>query len=421
MTANKAKDRRTSSSTGRTFIASDIERVPYKTLIPADYNPLKMDARTLKVLMGSLIRFGWVMPVVINRRTGNIVGGHQRATANAEVIRKLRQQKDARAKDYERPPAIFVDVSLSTEKAMNVALNQISGDWDFFKKVAADQLRQNATFAQMRRKHLKLGRGFKYPLDLADFNFASREHREMFKAVFGRRIIDFGAGGRQEVDWISKRIGVEVVPVEPFPREHGKVSLALSRKLIDAFLSKIAGRWQPDTVFCNFVLSSIGAVGDREQVLTILAALAHRAQQVVLAVRSVDEARYREVLGQVRNKNSPFLGIPDVTEPGLIVTGAGTPKQKFQKFYAADEFRRVLRPFFGDIRQATMEVRDSAIVMVCRKPRPVKRVVLNAALRFEFELKIDGTPLGRSERAIRTFQAYLSAKPRGRKQKRVSA
>lgn len=136
--ARRATDRHQPSSTGKTFIATDIERVPYKTLIPADYNPRKMDARTLRVLMGSLIRFGWVMPVVINRRTGNIVGSHQRATANAEVIRKLRRQKDPRAREYERPPAIFVDVSLTTEKAMNVALNQISGDWDFFKKVAAD-------------------------------------------------------------------------------------------------------------------------------------------------------------------------------------------------------------------------------------------------------------------------------------------
>ncbi len=248
----------------------------------------------------------------------------------------------------------------------------------------------------------------------------SREHREAFKSFYGQRIIDFGAGGRQEVGWISKRIGTEVVPVEPFPRERSKVSIALSRKLIDAFLSKIARRWRPDTVFCNFVLSSIGSVADREQVLTILAALGHRARQVVIAVRSVDEARYREILGEVRNKKSPFLGIPDVTEPGLIVTGAGTPKQKFQKFYAPDEFRRVLRPFFGDVRQATMEERDSAVVMVCRKPRPVKRAALTAALEFEFELKIDGEPLGRSERAIRAFRTYL-AQPASTVRRRISA
>ena len=77
------------------------------------------------------------------------------------------------------------------------------------------------------------------------------------------------------------------------------------------------------------------------------------------------------------------------------------------KFYAPDEFRRVLQPYFGDIRQAKMEERDSAVVMVCRKARAVRRATLDAALRFEFDLKIDGQSLDRSEAAVRAFAAYL--------------
>lgn len=125
------------------FIAEKIDLVDHRALIPADYNPREMDDRTLRLLVRSLARFGWVLPVVANRRTGNIVGGHQRARANEHIVRG----GGARAAAYKQVPVIYVDLSVHEEKALNVALNQISGDWDFFKKAAADELRQNATFA----------------------------------------------------------------------------------------------------------------------------------------------------------------------------------------------------------------------------------------------------------------------------------
>ena len=416
-TRTRAGGARRRATSGSVFIADQIERVNYKSLVPADYNPRTMDARSLRVLVGSLMRFGWVMPVVINRRTGNIVGGHQRARANAEVVRRLRRSKDRRASEFEKPPAIFVDVSLPVEKAMNVALNQISGDWDFFKKVAADQLRQNATYAQMRRQHLKLGRGWRSPLGIADFNLRDKQHRKEFRAAYGDHIIDFGAGGRQEAGWISKYLGVEAVPFEPFPRRGGKVSIKLARKLTDAFLGKLARGWRPDSVFCNFVLSSIGSAQDREKVLTVLAALGRHARQVVISVRSTEDVSYQVVLGKVNAKQG-FLGIPDTTEPGLIVTAAGTARQKFQKFYMEDELRKVLQPYFGHLRRASLQERDTALVMVCRQPRSMPKAKLAEALRFEFDIKIDGEPTGRSEQAIAAFARYLQ--PAQRPAKRIA-
>lgn len=396
-----------STGTSKVFIPDRIERVSYSSLVPADYNPRQMDARTLRVLVGSLMRFGWIMPVVINRRTGNIVGGHQRARANAEVVERLRKAKDCRAAEYERPPAIFVDVSLPVEKAMNVALNQISGDWDFFKKTAADQLRQNATYAQMRRLHLELGRGYKAPIGILDFSFKSPEHRKRLKEFLGNRLLDFGAGQRQEIGWIAKYLGIEALGFEPFPRERGKLSIKLARKLADALFARMRRGWAPDTVMCQFVISSIGAADDRRQVLTILAALAARARQTVIAVRSKDDVCYSQVLGKVKARKGGYLGIPDATESGLIVTGAGTTRQKFQKFYEPEEFRSLCREYFHDVRQAALVERDTALVMVCRRPRAIARRRLEAALRFEFELKIDGQPLARSSQAIRAFSKYL--------------
>ena len=96
-----------------------------------------------------------------------------------------------------------------------------------------------------------------------------------------------------------------------------------------------------------------------------------------------------------------------MTEAGLVVSGAGTAKQKFQKWWAEDEFRALLAPYFRDVRRASLDVRDSALVMVCRRPVVMRKAQLAAALRFEFELKIDGKPLGRSDRAMAAFGRYL--------------
>jgi DNA modification methylase len=61
--------------------------------------------------------FGVVEPVIVNRRTGRIVGGHQRVKA-------------AEAEGIERLPIVSVDLDEPSEKQLNLALNRISGDWN---------------------------------------------------------------------------------------------------------------------------------------------------------------------------------------------------------------------------------------------------------------------------------------------------
>lgn len=68
------------------FTAHFIERVGYETLIPAEDGLRQMDVQSLRAPTGSLLRFSEFMPVVINRRTGNIVGGPPRARANVVVV-----------------------------------------------------------------------------------------------------------------------------------------------------------------------------------------------------------------------------------------------------------------------------------------------------------------------------------------------
>ena len=94
-----------------------IERVDPATLIGAEYNPRKIDSHQLEALKRSIDRWGFVEPVIVNKRTGLIVGGHQRTKAALELA-------------VEEIPVTYVDLDDDAEKALNIALNKISGEWD---------------------------------------------------------------------------------------------------------------------------------------------------------------------------------------------------------------------------------------------------------------------------------------------------
>ena len=97
-----------------------IERRKVDELKAAEYNPRKDlrpgDAEYEK-LKRSIQEFGYVEPVIWNKRTGTVVGGHQR----------LKVMKDL---GYEEVDCVVVDLDEKKEKALNIALNKISGEWD---------------------------------------------------------------------------------------------------------------------------------------------------------------------------------------------------------------------------------------------------------------------------------------------------
>jgi hypothetical protein len=87
---------------------------------PAAYNPrkdLKPTDPEYQKLAHSMGQFGYVEPVIWNERTGNVVGGHQRL-------------KILIASGAEEVEVSVVNLSPTEEKALNVALNKISGEWD---------------------------------------------------------------------------------------------------------------------------------------------------------------------------------------------------------------------------------------------------------------------------------------------------
>lgn len=98
----------------------NIQVVDINKLNPAKYNPrvdLKPGDPEYEKLKRSIKEFGYVEPIVWNSRTGNVVGGHQR-------LKILKDEGQTKVK------VSVVNLSDSQEKALNIALNKISGDWD---------------------------------------------------------------------------------------------------------------------------------------------------------------------------------------------------------------------------------------------------------------------------------------------------
>lgn len=92
-------------------------------LTPAPYNPRK-DIQSgdpeYEKLKRSLQEFGYVEPVIWNETTGHIVGGHQRL----KVLSELGESEI---------DCVIVNMPETQEKALNIALNKISNNWDMDK------------------------------------------------------------------------------------------------------------------------------------------------------------------------------------------------------------------------------------------------------------------------------------------------
>lgn len=100
-----------------------VQEIKVTELNAAQYNPriaLEPGMPEWEKLKTSIEQFGNVEPVVWNRRTGNVVGGHQRLA----VLKSM---------GYESVPCSVVDLDEKEEKLLNIALNKIKGQWDYDK------------------------------------------------------------------------------------------------------------------------------------------------------------------------------------------------------------------------------------------------------------------------------------------------
>jgi len=103
----------------------NIRKIPATKLNPAKYNPrkdLQPGDPEYEKLLHSVEEFGYVEPIIWNEATGNIVGGHQRF----KVLKQL---------GVTEIDCVVLNLDEIREKALNIALNKIQGEFDVPKLV----------------------------------------------------------------------------------------------------------------------------------------------------------------------------------------------------------------------------------------------------------------------------------------------
>jgi len=107
----------------------EFRKFPIESLIPASYNPrkkLKPGDIEFEKIKNSITEFGYVDPVIINQDM-TVIGGHQRIS----VLKTL---------GYSEIDCVVINIDKAKEKALNVALNKIGGEWD--KELLAELIQE---------------------------------------------------------------------------------------------------------------------------------------------------------------------------------------------------------------------------------------------------------------------------------------
>ena len=98
---------------------SELKTIAVDLLKPAEYNPrkqLKPGDKEYEKIKNSITEFGFADPLVVNSDM-TIIGGHQRLSVAKDL-------------GYTEVPCAVVELDKTREKALNIALNKITGAWD---------------------------------------------------------------------------------------------------------------------------------------------------------------------------------------------------------------------------------------------------------------------------------------------------
>jgi len=111
-------------------ILKQIEVVPLDSIQLYPENPREMEATQFEKLKKSIIEFGFIDPLIINRRT------HESFTADEKkptAVGGNMRWRAAKELGLAQVPVAWVDIDKNKEKILNIALNRITGKWDIGK------------------------------------------------------------------------------------------------------------------------------------------------------------------------------------------------------------------------------------------------------------------------------------------------
>lgn len=98
----------------------EFRKINIDRLKHAEYNPrkdLKPGDAEFEKIKNSITEFGYCEPIIVNSDM-TIIGGHQRA----KVLKEL---------GYTEIDCVVINIDKTKEKALNIALNKVTGEWDF--------------------------------------------------------------------------------------------------------------------------------------------------------------------------------------------------------------------------------------------------------------------------------------------------
>lgn len=98
----------------------NLKKINIKLIKENKLNPRSIDEKTIKDLKSSMKEFGYIQPIIWNKRTSNIISGHQRFN----ILR------DEGVKEIE---VIEVDLDEDKEKIALITFNKVQADWDITK------------------------------------------------------------------------------------------------------------------------------------------------------------------------------------------------------------------------------------------------------------------------------------------------
>lgn len=99
----------------------EIVKVDINELISPEYNPRQITDDEMGKLKNSINEFGYIAPIIVNKHNNHIVGGNQRCLALKQL-------------GYTMIDVIYInEPDINKEKALNIRLNNLSGEWDMPK------------------------------------------------------------------------------------------------------------------------------------------------------------------------------------------------------------------------------------------------------------------------------------------------
>lgn len=195
------------------------EKKAMSELNPALYNPRKRlrpgDSEYQK-LKRSIEEFGMVDPIVWNERTGNIVGGHQRYTVLHDM-------------GVEETEVSVVDMDEVQEKALNVALNKVDGEWEKAKleTVLEELSKEDFDLTLTGFDADEIEKMLELDLEVDDGELPEMEFSEELKEEHNFVLLYFD----NEVDWLQAQTLLDIKSVLESDTSLGRKHIGVGRVL----------------------------------------------------------------------------------------------------------------------------------------------------------------------------------------------